>query len=630
MTVESTKNKSGPFVATGSSGVFPRDFLLLDPAHLRVIRVRGFDEDEITSGITHTGVGSTDGTVAVASGLAIGDQVYLLRAVPNLQRSDYNAQGRVPTDQAERDFDLAVMQIQDIAERQSRALTLPVSSELTGEEAMQAALDAPQYALRAEQAAREAQAAASYTVADLADLLYVPRALPIGSRVLTRAERYSYDVVASGGHLVSASGAHLQIVPRGGQWSFGALAPAGDGVTDDRPKFVIANAIGGEMHLPAPAVRYAVSAPVALTVAVNVDARAPWVGLTDSGRITFATQRTTNLGGKVNRIPDRVFVGRAAQAFAGNSGSGDGGTSIFSTPASSPAYLAVNASHLVEAGSQGQYGSVDVVQTAILPGGAAGIAHGAAVVNDRPGGRAWGYIAEIQHEPGALNANGVEWAIKNKSEQNTTYRPYQRVNGTFASRAVAGGDATFGGAATNPSTAAHIIIRNNEGGNTHAWNSGIVFTADALTGTDGSAADNGLGEAMSLARNHYIGWYAPDTPNGLAAIITSRVTQTQNRMRQFFADDAVVFDSLASGGAVFRAQHVANGVNYLQATNGPTGSGAILAAVGPDANINLRLQSKGTGRVQFGTVATQGAYTINGFIEVLSLQGEVVKLARVA
>ncbi|ABL71844.1 metallophosphoesterase [Paracoccus denitrificans] len=158
MTVESAKNKAGPFNVTGTSGTFPRKFLLLDEDHLRVIRVRDGQETDLTTGIGHTGIGTADGTVVISAGIEPGDTIYLLRAVPNTQRSDYNDQGRVRPGQVESDLDLVVMQIQDVSERAERSLTLPVSSELGGEAAMQAALDAPGYAAQAQAAAAMAQA----------------------------------------------------------------------------------------------------------------------------------------------------------------------------------------------------------------------------------------------------------------------------------------------------------------------------------------------------------------------------------------------------------------------------------------------------------------------------------------
>lgn len=164
MTVESSINRSGPFIASGTTGVFPRNFLVFDPAHVRVVRVRGGVEADITTGISHSGLGSASGTVTLTAEIQAGDRITLLRKMPHVQRSDYSAQSSVPTDQVELDLDLIQMQVQDLAERQNRSLMLPVDTTQTGEEAMRAALAAPAYALEAKQAALEAKAAAAAVV----------------------------------------------------------------------------------------------------------------------------------------------------------------------------------------------------------------------------------------------------------------------------------------------------------------------------------------------------------------------------------------------------------------------------------------------------------------------------------
>lgn len=166
MTVESRKNKSGPFNVSGTSGTYPREFLVLNESHVRVIRVRDGVEADLTVGIGHTGIGSAFGTVVISAGIASGDKIYLLRSVPALQLTDYNAQGRVRTDQVENDFDLTMMAVQDIAEEQSRALRLPVSAELSGEEALRAAIDAPLFATQARDAATEAAVSAARVAFD--------------------------------------------------------------------------------------------------------------------------------------------------------------------------------------------------------------------------------------------------------------------------------------------------------------------------------------------------------------------------------------------------------------------------------------------------------------------------------
>ncbi|WP_265499920.1 hypothetical protein [Paracoccus beibuensis] len=57
MTVESATNKAGPFEVAASFGTFPRNFLAQDETHVRVIRVRGGEETDLTSGVGHTGIG---------------------------------------------------------------------------------------------------------------------------------------------------------------------------------------------------------------------------------------------------------------------------------------------------------------------------------------------------------------------------------------------------------------------------------------------------------------------------------------------------------------------------------------------------------------------------------------------
>ena len=203
MTVESSNSKAGPFNVTGTSGTFPRDFLILNPAHLKVIRVRAGIEEVLTSGITMTGVGTPTGNVVVTAGLMAGDKVYLQRAVPNLQLSDYSSQGRARADQVESDFDLQQMQIQDLFEAQSRALTLGVSAELSGEEAMQAAINAPQYAVMAQEAALQAQATANSVApsyASLGDMAAAVQSgtLPQGKVVMLHGVAYTIDSTATG------------------------------------------------------------------------------------------------------------------------------------------------------------------------------------------------------------------------------------------------------------------------------------------------------------------------------------------------------------------------------------------------------------------------------------------------
>lgn len=189
MTVESSNQKSGPFVAAGTAGTFPRNFLVLDASHVRVIRVRDGEESDVESGqVVHTGIGQVSGTVNIASGLQVGDLIYILRAVPNVQRSDYSSQAAIPPTQVENDLDLLQMQVQDLKEAQTRALTLGVSAEVTGEEAMAAALAAPQYAAEAKQAADSLAGLDAATVARKPNLT-----VNVGDFLAGRTDREAID-----------------------------------------------------------------------------------------------------------------------------------------------------------------------------------------------------------------------------------------------------------------------------------------------------------------------------------------------------------------------------------------------------------------------------------------------------
>lgn len=226
MTVESAINRAGPFDVAIVPAVFPRPFLALDASHVRVIRDRGGVEADLTTGISHAGIGAVSGSVTVSEGLEPGDRVTILRAVPNVQRSDYSAQGRVAATQVEADLDNLQMQIQDIRELQGRALTLPASGDIDGVAAISAALAAPGHAAAAQTAAAAAASAAtaaanaaaqvgSITFASVATLQASTTPLPLGAMIVTRAEGWAFEVVASGGHRMTAGGAHLRAVWRG-------------------------------------------------------------------------------------------------------------------------------------------------------------------------------------------------------------------------------------------------------------------------------------------------------------------------------------------------------------------------------------------------------------------------------
>lgn len=84
------------------------------------------------------------------------------------------------------------------------------------------------------------------------------------------------------------------------------------------------------------------------------------------------------------------------------------------------------------------------------------------------------------------------------------------------------------------------------------------------------------------------------------------------------------------GGLQFEVGDVVSAVNHIIAFGGATGSPALLQVTGSDANIDLELAIKGTGRVRLGPRTASGDVAINGFVEVKDSAGVVRKLATIA
>lgn len=129
MTVETSVNRSGPYLITPGVLAFARTFKALDESHVKVIHTSTAGaESELTTGFSQTGIGDDDGEVIFSSGaLPSSGSIVLLRRVPSVQETDYSDQSRVAPSQVERDLDLVVMQLQDLREASDRSLKLPVT-----------------------------------------------------------------------------------------------------------------------------------------------------------------------------------------------------------------------------------------------------------------------------------------------------------------------------------------------------------------------------------------------------------------------------------------------------------------------------------------------------------------------
>lgn len=138
MTIASDIDRSGPYDGNGVTTAFDYEFRITNEAHVRVVRGNA-DGTETTFNLgadySVTGVGEAAGgqivcTVAPASGTTIT----VVREVPFTQETDLENQGAYLAQVVEDAFDLAVMRDQQLAEELARAVKLPVSSGLSGDD----------------------------------------------------------------------------------------------------------------------------------------------------------------------------------------------------------------------------------------------------------------------------------------------------------------------------------------------------------------------------------------------------------------------------------------------------------------------------------------------------------------
>ncbi len=206
------------------------------------------------------------------------------------------------------------------------------------------------------------------------------------------------------------------------------------------------------------------------------------------------------------------------------------------------------------------------------------------------GRNAWSLYSDVQHQPNASISNqaqsfGLEMALKNKASD-IAGRPYGLGYGVHGLWIQCGGDASYGGASTNPINSG---ITFKKGGNT--TNVGILFDATAIAGTDGVT---GTGVAMALARGHRLNWYYAG--DNLGASIYSTVDAANSNVTMVFDDNTIQLFGTTSN-RMFSCVQTANGINGVQVRNAASGSPARIIVTSTDANAGLNIGALGTGVV---------------------------------
>ena len=133
--------------------------------------------------------------------------------------------------------------------------------------------------------------------------------------------------------------------------------------------------------------------------------------------------------------------------------------------------------------------------------------------------------------------------------------------------------------------------------------SSAFLTSTSANYIDASGRSAGLGPVLST--------------NGSDANVRFNITSK--------GTDAIGLYTNLANQLQFNVTHTASAVNYVQVTGGATGSPPIISAQGSNADIDISLTPKGTGRVRFGTY-TGTILTPTGFIEIKDSGGTTRRL----
>jgi hypothetical protein len=130
MTVSTTTAKSGPYAGSGTTGPFTVGFRFLENSHILVVKnVAGVETNlALDTDYTVTGAGASSGSVTLATALATGQTLTIVRNVPTTQETDYVAGDSFPAESHERALDQLTMIAQQLKEEVDRSAKLPVSS----------------------------------------------------------------------------------------------------------------------------------------------------------------------------------------------------------------------------------------------------------------------------------------------------------------------------------------------------------------------------------------------------------------------------------------------------------------------------------------------------------------------
>src|SRR5690606_33137842 len=118
MTVPLSDRKSGPYTAGAGQTVFNYTFLILDAAHIQVLRIRGDVEEELELDVdyTVTGVGEeAGGTIVLSAGAEEGDIITLYGRLPIERVANYPGWRSIPNNAIDQELDRMTIALQEMS-----------------------------------------------------------------------------------------------------------------------------------------------------------------------------------------------------------------------------------------------------------------------------------------------------------------------------------------------------------------------------------------------------------------------------------------------------------------------------------------------------------------------------------
>lgn len=324
---------------------------------------------------------------------------------------------------------------------------------------------------------------------------------------------------------------------------------------------------------------------------------------------TSTGQVFQNLGARINRMNDKLFVGTAT-LNDGNSNQlvGDWTFNEYSVAGVGAfAYLEHNGT--LNVGSpNGQPAFIAATRSSDAGGaGDAAIGISSVVVNDNAigaGGDSWGFYGTTVRAAGATGQStlGMELEVANLGATVPLFPNAMFANGLSADLWLgAGGELPFqsGGSYTFGNNSAAIGIFANTNGSTPVYDKGIIFSSNAL---------NSNGYAINFPINDKLAWW--NSSNQLTGAISAQATTVATGQQLILSPIGTVVQDMSGNIQFIVGNGTTSAADYLGVSAAAAGGSPTLSANGSDTNIPITIKPKGSGVIFLQALAVLGHFTV--------------------